>query len=309
LKPGGPYPAAAPGEGAGRKRGNRLGFWFFRAAMKAFGPGGAYGLLYIVCLYYVLVDRPLVAATRAYLSRRFPERGGVRQLFDAYRLFVNQGKCLIDRHAMAAGLGGMEIEIEGYDKIQNFLADQGKGFILLTAHVGNWQVAMTALRKFGKTVHLMMRPEDNAAVRRALDIGREEETVRIISTDDALGGVVEAMTAIGRGELVSIMGDRTYGYAACEAKFLGGEVRFPHGAFSIAAAAQCPVVVLLSAKVGKRKYVVDVSRSIPAPAAAREKRGEGIRASVREFARILEEYVMAHPFQWFVFRDVWKSNA
>lgn len=296
-----------PKKGVERKRGNQLGFWFFRTAVRLFGLGGSYGLLYFVCLYYLIVDRALVQASLAYIKRRFPGHGTVRQLFDVYLLFVSQGKSLIDRYAMAAGYTAIAIDIEGYDKLQD-LAGQGKGFILLTAHVGNWQAAMTALSRFNKTVCLMMRPEDNRAVKKNLNIDNEEDGVRIISTDDSLNGVIEAMKALKNGNLVSIMGDRTYGFSAEEATFLGEKVRFPYGAFSLASAVQCPVVVLLSAKTGVKRYVVDVSHIIPAPAGGRGKKEEEIQAALQQFADVLEEYVQDYPFQWFAFRDVWKSN-
>ena len=121
--------------------------------------------------------------------------------------------------------------------------------------------------------------------------------------------MIEAVKALSKGDLVSIMGDRTYGYSAAEAMFLGDVVSFPHGAFTLAAAVQCPVVVLLSAKVSTKQYIVDVSHIIPPPLGRRGKKDEAIRASVQMFADVLEEYVQEHPYQWFVFRDIWKSNT
>jgi predicted LPLAT superfamily acyltransferase len=294
--------------GVERQRGNRLGFWFFRTAVRTFGLGGAYGLLYFVCLYYLLVDRALAAAALTYVSRRFPEHGGARRQFDVYLLLVSQGKSLVDRYATAAGYGGVELELRGFEQVKALIDPGKKGLILLTAHVGNWQVAMTALKGFGTTVHLMMRPEDNSAVKQALNIDGEDDTVRVIYTDESLGGVIEAMKAINRGELVSIMGDRAYNFSADDARFLGGNVRFPYGAFTLAAAAQCPVVVLLSAKVGAKKYIVDITHIIPPPAGGRSRRAEEMKRALQAFADILEEYVAAHPYQWFVFRDIWTDN-
>jgi predicted LPLAT superfamily acyltransferase len=290
-----------------RKRGNQLGFWFFHVAARVFGLGGAYGLLYFVSLYYLIVDWPLVAASLAYTRKRFPEHSSVRQLFNVYLLFVSQGKSLIDRYAVASGYRDIAIDIHGYEALQR-LTEQGKGFILLTAHVGNWQVAMTALSRFGRMVYLMMRPEDNSAVKKALNIDNEEGNVKIISTDDSLNGVIEAMKAIKKGNIVSIMGDRTYGFSSAEASFLGENVHFPYGAFSLASAVQCPVVVFLSAKTGVNKYIVDVTHIISPPAGIRGKKDEEIKDALQEFADVLEEYVKAYPFQWFAFRDVWKSN-
>jgi len=298
----------SPKKGVERNRGNRLGFWFFRSAAKIFGLRGAYGLLYFVCLYYLIVDRPVVAASMAYVQRRFPDHGIVRRQFDVYLLFVNQGKSLIDRHYVAAGGGDIDLELVGYEKIKDHLAEGRKGMIFLTAHVGNWQVATTALRKLDRTVYLMMRPEDNTAVKEALNIDSEEEKIRILYTDGSLGGVIEALKAISQGGIVSIMGDRAYGYDSKEASLLGGTVRFPYGAFSLAAAARCPVAVLLSAKVGVKKYATDISHVINPPAGARGAKGAEIAACVQEFARVLEEYAIDHPYQWFVFRDMWQGN-
>ena len=291
-----------------RKRGNRLGFWFFRIAAEIFGLRGAYGLLYFVSLYYLIFDHVVVAASMAYVRRRFPDHGALRRMVDVYLLFVNQGKSLIDRYYVAAGGKDIELELLGFEKIKDHLAEGQKGMIFLTAHVGNWQVATTALRKLNRTEYLMMRPEDNAAVKEALNIDSEQETIKVLYTDGSLGGVVEALKAISQGGIVSIMGDRTYGYGSMEASLLNGSVRFPYGAFSLAAAARCPVAVLLSAKVGVKKYVTDISHVISPPTGVRGNKEAEIAACVQEFARILEEYAIHHPYQWFVFRDMWQGN-
>lgn len=295
-------------ESVERNRGNRLGFWFFRIAVRLFGLRGAYGLLYFVCLYYVLADRAAVAASMAYIRRRFPDHGLLRRQFDVYLLFVNQGESLIDRYYVAAGGEDIDLELRGFEKIESHLSEGQQGMIFLTAHVGNWQVATTALKNLNRPVYLMMRPEDNAAVKDALNIDGEQDSVKVLYTDGSLGGVVEALKAISQGGIVSIMGDRTYGYGSKEASLLGGSVRFPYGAFSLASAARCPVAVLLSAKVGVKKYVTDISHVINPPIGVRGKKEAELAACVQEFARILEEYALHYPYQWFVFRDMWTGN-
>ena len=83
---------------AARKRGNRLGFQFFEASLRLFGLRGAYGLLYLVCPYYLLFDRTAVRASLAYIRRRFPRDGALKRLWLVYQLFISQGRSLIDRH-------------------------------------------------------------------------------------------------------------------------------------------------------------------------------------------------------------------
>jgi predicted LPLAT superfamily acyltransferase len=292
-----------------RKRGNRLGFMIFRIAARAFGLKGAYGLLYFVCLYYVLFDRAAVRSSMPYIKRRFPGRGSIGRRFEAYRLFLSQGRNLIDRFYLVTGAGKFDIDILGYDRIKSIL--QGptpKGLVLLTAHVGNWQTSMAGLEKFGRKVHLMMKPEQNEAVREALSVDGGGERIGIISPDGYLGGVLEALKAIREGDFVSIMGDRSYGADTVEVDFLGSKVRFPYGAFSIAASAGCPVVVLLTAKAGPRKYVVDVTTVIDAVYTNRRNRMRDFQRWAGEFASALERYVEKYPYQWFVFHDLWSPR-
>lgn len=292
-----------------KKRGNRLGMAVFKASLKIFGLSGTYGLLYFVCLYYLVFDRAAVASSMAYIRRRFRGYGYLRRLLGIYRIFINQGKNLIDRYYLISGLGGFDIELLGYDKLNALLGESRKGVILLTAHVGNWQVAMTALQKLSRTVYLVMRPEENDAVKDALNIDSEQGKVRIISSESFLGGVVEIMSVLDRGCLVSIMGDRSYGQNFTEAVLIGDRVKLPHGAFSIAAAAECPVVVLWSARLSAKKYIVDVSHIIGPVQGTKTEKKEKIRACVQEFACMLDNYAAQYPFQWFVFGDIWEGNS
>ena len=288
-----------------KKRGNKPGFWFFKTSLKIFGLSGAYGLLYIVCLYYLLFDRSAVSSSMAYIKRRFKTYNAFQKIYCIYQLFINQGKHLIDRFYVISGLGEFDMELQGYDRVRSLLSDSKKGAILLTAHVGNWQVTMTALKRLDKSVYLLMSPEENAAVKNALDIDSNQGQVRIISTDDFLGGAVEVIKAIDEGNLVSVMGDRSEGHDSAEVCFLGEKARFPYGAFSIAAAAQCPVIVLLSAKISSKKYMVDITRVIFPKYSSRDKKHDDIRQWVQEYAGILEDYATKYPLQWFIFRDVW----
>jgi len=299
-------PDSGPKAQEPKKRGNRLGFMIFKAAARVFGLGGAYGLLYFVCLHYILFDRQAVSLCMPYVRRRFPQRGRLGRLMEVYRIFLSQGRNLIDRFYLVSGAGGFDIDILGYDRIKAIL--QGptrKGLVLLTAHVGNWQTSMAGLGKFGRRVHLMMRPEHNEAVRESLSVDGGGEMINVISPDGYLGGVLEALKAIKDGDFVSIMGDRPYGAGTVEAEFLGGKVSFPYGAFSIAASAGCPVVVLLTAKDGPRRYVVDVTTVIDTVYTDRRDKKRDIERWVGRFASALESYADKYPYQWFVFEDLW----
>lgn len=291
-----------------RKRGNRTGFWFFEMFIRISGLRGAYGFLYFVCLYYLIFDRHAVSSALPYINRRFPDSGMLTRNFHAYRLFISQGRQLVDRLAAIVSKKQLfDIKLNGYDKLMALFQKSDKGVILLTSHFGNWQIALTSLNKLGKRVYLLMREEENPAVKESLNVGNEKGDIRIISPEQAFGGVIEIMNVLKKGHVVSIMGDRNYGAKAFKIDFLGEKAFFPFSAFAIAAAAECPVVILIAAKDSAYSYTVDVTNILVPCCKSSGKRNEQLIPWVQEYANILEKYIQKYPYQCFLFHDIWKS--
>jgi len=154
-----------------------------------------------------------------------------------------------------------------------------------------------------------MRPEGNEAVRKTLRSASAGKRAKIISPESHLGGVVEIMNALRAGHIVSIMGDRAYGFESLQVEFMGDRAKFPYSAFKIAAAAQCPVLLLLSAKVSDMRYVVDLSHCFEPVYRGRTRQEEWLREWVQAYADVLSEYVQRYPYQCFLFHDVWQNEG
>lgn len=182
------------------------------------------------------------------------------------------------------------------------------GVVLLTSHVGNWQLAMSALGQLEKTVYLVMLPEYNEAVRDALKMRREQEQIKFISSAGHLGGVVDIMNVLKRGDMVSIMGDRTENFEGASVPFLGDQARLPYGPFQIAATARCPVLFLFSSKTGLKDYRIDLSQAVTPVLTDRKSRREKLQGWVADYARRLEAYTETFPMQCFIFRDLWENS-
>ena len=124
-----------------------------------------------------------------------------------------------------------------------------------------------------------------------------------------MGGVLEMVESLKKGEVLSVMGDRLLGSAkgAAMVDFLGGKVFFPFSAFKIAAATGAPIGVLFSYKSGPAVYTLELAKVIRVPADA-GKRDRDFRPYVREFAQALESYTTMHPYQFFNFYDMWEHD-
>lgn len=289
-----------------KQRGTTLSLGFFRLMITLFGLRGAYLFLHPVCLHYLLFDRQVVRSALAYTRRRFPGEGFLKQRFRVWRLFVSQGQQLIDRYAALTGKVEFEYDITGAEKALARIKAADNGIILLTSHVGNWQLAMSALGKLEKNVYLVMLPEHNGAVKNALKMREERDKIKFISSDGHLGGVVEIMNALQGGNMVSIMGDRSEGFESLPARFLGDQAAFPYGGFQIAATANCPILFLFASKTGLKNYHVDLSHSITPVFTSRKERRANLSIWVQHYADILTDYCEAHPMQCFLFQDIWR---
>jgi predicted LPLAT superfamily acyltransferase/uncharacterized protein (DUF2062 family) len=286
-----------------RRRGNRAGYAAFVVLLRLFGRRGAYALLAFVAGYYLVFDAPARRLARPYLSRRFPEHGRWRRLADIYRLFFNQGVSLIDRFRLLATPDRFRQDVTHYERVEPLARDPKRGFILLVSHVGNWQALMPALSRMERDVTLLMRPEENPVNREYLRFGDFGQRFRLVSPDADFGGVVELTRRFNEGDVIAIMGDRAYGAATARVDFLGAPARFPRGPFQLAAAWDCPVVVLFAAKTGPDAYTVDMADVIEVGRGGN--RREHLQRAMQRYADRLGEFARRHPYQVHLFEDVW----
>ncbi len=298
------------GKGSGKtfkQRAEALGHAIFYLTLYVSGQAGAYALLYFVVFVYVLFSRKIHRQTLPYLERRFPGAGALKRWLYTYRICCSFGQVLVDR----AWLGlnerfSLESRFDHRDRL-NELLEKGGGAVLLTAHVGNWQVALSGLADLPVPVNALMHYEEESAAKHYFELRGHGCPFNIIRNDGFLGGMVEATAALQRGEVVTIMGDRLVKGPFSQAYFLGDPVRFPVAAFALASAANAPVVILLAAKIGRRNYTVRVFDAFWPKGERGEDRKKSFGPWVERFARALEEYVQEHPFQWYNFYDIWNQ--
>jgi len=293
-----------------RSIGSRFGHRVFYLFIRYMGRGGAYLLLYFVVLFYVLFTPSVRKTADYYLRRRFGRTGPFLRLADTYRIFLGIGKALVDR-AVLGILGEDRMRMEFRERQVLFdLLKEGKGVILLTAHVGCWQTALSALKDLNMPVHVLMQHEEGDVDLHYFEHAGIECPYEIIDPRGYMGGVLEMMNALKRGEVVSLMGDRVLGgrKGMTEVDFLGGRALFPFSAFKIAAATGAPVGILFSYKSGPGTYVLELYGVIRVPEDA-QRQDRQFRPYVAQFAKALESYTTTHPYQFFNFYDLWESSG
>jgi len=233
----------------------------------------------------------------------------LRRFLARYRLSLEFGKVLVDR-AIIGILGPEQMDIIFRDKEElRKIVNEGNGIILAVAHVGCWQVAMSALRFLDVPVNMLMQHEEGDVDQQYFEHAGIPCPYQIIDPRQNLGGSLEILDVLKRGEVLCVMGDRLFGSRknAVGIDFLGGRVLFPFGAFKIASATGSPVVAFFSRKTGPKSYELKLARVIRVPEGL-GRSGERFIPYVTQFVEALESFVMDHSYQFFNFYDMWDEH-
>ncbi len=291
-----------------RSIGSNLQHNIFYTIIKIGGRRAAYGLLACVALYYTLFRPDIRKKANYYLERRFRNEGIFRKLIRCYRMYENLGKALIDRATIGIkGPGSLTITFDDQKKVMDLIGER-KGVILLTAHVGCWQATMERLRAFNTPVSLLLHHEEGDVDRQYFEHSGMSSPFRIIDPLSYMGGVLEMMEVLKKGEMLSIMGDRVFGNDknTVLVDFLGGKIRLPYSAFKIASATGAPVAVFFSHKSGSDSYELALDLVIRVPSRV-GRGGDAYCPYVAQFAEALKSYTERHPYQFFNFFNMWED--
>ena len=292
-----------------RSVGSKLQHNIFYTLIRFGGNRAAYAVLSCVALYYTLCRPAIRKKADPYLTRRFKTRNPLKKLLNAHRIYVGLGKALIDRATLGIkGPEHMRIKCRDQDVLTDLIGE-GRGLVLLTAHVGCWQAAMSGLHTLNTPVSLLLHREEGDVDLHYFEHAGGPAPFSIIDPQGYLGGVLEMMNVLKRGEVLSIMGDRVFGdvKSTLSVDFLGSPIRIPFGPFKLGSATGAPIAVMFSHKSGPDSYELTVEGVIRVPPEpGRPEKVFGPYAA--QFARALESYVQRHPYQFFNFFDMWKEN-
>jgi predicted LPLAT superfamily acyltransferase len=196
---------------------------------------------------FFLLCRDARRAIVSNLGVILPGSTGWANWWRASAVFWNFSESLTEAARVRNGEDVIEWEIEGKDYLQK-LTRSDAGAILLTAHMGNYDVAARMFAgSFSRRVHAVRAPERQSDAqeqrRRELEGDAEAENL-VIQYNESSGMLgVDLAKAIQDSEVVAIQGDRVlFGVAAVEASFDEEfALRIPKGPLVLGAMTGCQV--------------------------------------------------------------------
>jgi predicted LPLAT superfamily acyltransferase len=301
------------------ERGSLWGLRFTVWCYRAFGRGFTTALSHAIVAYFFLTDAAGRRASLAYLRRVharaegravLPRPPGTWESFLHYRSFALS---IVDRLAIWFGHGeDFAYETHGVDYFDD-LARQGRGAIVLGAHLGSFDALRLLASRTRIAVNVLMFTENANrinAVLRELSPDAEARVIRV--TPDAVGAVFEVRRCLDRGEIVAILGDRIEPAdrtRTARVRLLDGDVELPQAPFLLAHLLGCPVVLMIALRQGPGRYEVFAETLAERVRLPRHGRDEPVRELVARYAARLEHYCLRSPYQWFNFFDYWGDAA
>jgi len=183
--------------------------------------------------------------------------------------------------------------------------DAGRGAILLTAHVGNFEIGGFFLGAIGLKVAVVYLSDPSPVVERDRKAARDRLGIRSLQMTSDFSAI-KILRSLEEGYFVAIQGDRDYSGTGRTLPFLGRSVSFPVGPFRIAAAAGVPLLPVFVLRDEDGTYRTVVEAPIRVESASRGRREEAERSAMTEFVAILERTVRENGGQWYMFSRFWE---
>lgn len=258
-------------------------------------------MLPFVTLYYRLFVPGAIGPLRYLYTQRlgYCKQEAAKLIRENLLIF---GQTLIDKIAVLSGVGKqLTFTHEGVENIEQLVKD-GKGGILLSAHLGNWEVAGHLLKRVNAVINIVMYDGEAEQVKQYMEQFENNRSFKIIFIKDDISHIYEISAALARNELICLHGDRFRpGNRTMEHDFLGKNALFPAGPFILASKLKAPVCFVFAFKETNFHY-----HFYAYPAKIYEGRGRvGMEMMLKDYVHILEKKIKKYPAQWFNYFDFW----
>jgi Kdo2-lipid IVA lauroyltransferase/acyltransferase len=241
------------------------------------------------------------------LALAFPEKPDTEREQILRRLYRNLGWLLAEFCQMSAYTPENSRSFARYEGLDRYLAvrDRGKGVLILTGHLGAWELSSYYHSLMGYPMSMVIRRLDNPRVDALVNRIRCLHGNRVLHKDDFARGLLGAMR---QGETVGILMDTNmtppqgefvpfFGRLACTASGMA-RVALKTGA------AVLPGFMLW--EESERKYVLHFGEPIDLVSTGNDE--QDVIENTARFTAAIESWVRRYPDQWLWVHRRWKTR-
>lgn len=279
---------------------SRQGLDWILFTWKIFGAPMAWIVSRTLGIGYAITHSTTVHAIKDNLRLIDPNKA---TFFNACRVFVNQAQEFSNFGRIALRPGGdlsdLLGEKSGFEHLKRAL-DGGKGCLLVTGHLGFFELGGLVMSQMGYPITTLTLPEPGTGLTEWRTQFRANWGVKTAVVGKDSFSFVEVVAAIQKGEFVASLADRPFDENWTAVELPHGWIRFANGPALLALLAGCPIVPVGVTRDEKGKFRIEATGYIE-PRWLPEGRQATLEFFTREIARCITPMLVRNPEQWYQF--------
>ena len=218
------------------------------------------------------------------------------------KVFQNFAKYLVDFfrfEKLDRSFINKKVKLENLENFDQALK-QGKGVIVLTAHLGNWELGGVVIAQLGYPFWAVALPHKSKKVNDFFDRQRNRKGVKVIAMGKA---VRSCISEIRKNHMVALVGDRDFTEKGVIVDFFNKPTHFPEGPAALSLMTGAPIVPGFMLRNPDDSFTLRIEKPINFQPSQDKKRD--LIELVAMYNKIFEDYILKYPDQWYVFRNFW----
>ncbi len=287
----------------GKSRGQPWGYRIFVGILKRWGVIPAYLLLRLVAFYYLLFSFRSSRFAFNFFHKKIGYGLG-KSLIRIYQNYFLLGQSIIDKVVVMSGIPNkFSFNFDGEDHLREIVALQ-RGGLLLSAHLGNWEIAGHLLKRLNTRINIVMFDGEHRQIKEYMAAVTGKRHVNLILIKNDLSHIYAISDAFRNNELVCMHADRFIeGNKTLTSEFLGEAARFPMGPFVLAARFKVPVSFVFAMKETPLHYHFFASKIKDYTHLSKE---QLMQEMLIDFVGEMELMVKKYPEQWYNYYNFWQ---
>lgn len=246
------------------------------------------------------------AVVERQLTAVFPEKGAAEIDRIARAAYGHLGRTTIETAVLpsysAAQIIGLFEEVSGWDLVEERLA-RGKGLILVTGHLGNWELGGAYIAARGLPIDAVARHMNNPLFDGYLTRTRQRIGMTVVHDEQAVRRVPRSLRA---GRAVAFLVDQgAIGLASTWVPFFGRYAKTPRGPAVFALRLGTPIVFGAAVRSPTGKYRLTFE---PIDVTETGDREADVDRIVADYTAVLERWVRRAPEQYLWHHRRWKHQ-
>lgn len=221
-------------------------------------------------------------------------------------VFRNFGRYLVEffrmRKTVTPKYLKEQIKVEHFERFEE-VASRGKGGILLTAHIGNWELGAAVMSSLGYQFTAIALPHKERTVNNFFNQQREAWGIRIVPMQHAVRKCLEALR---QNQWVGLLADRDFSSNGETMTFLGKKSLIPKGAAVLSAKTGAAILPAFFIRNAQEGFTLLIDQPIYPPTVFQDNVPDNIVLDLmQKYKGVIEDVIRRYPAQWLMFREFW----